>query len=421
MTKQEIFFDDIERMDAQDPLANKQKEFYLPDNKVYLDGNSLGPLPLVAKRRAKEVVDQQWGDDLITSWNRHQWIELPTSVGKKIASLIGANVKPESANQVICCDSVSVNIFKLLATALSINSDRHKILSQSDNFPTDLYMAQGLSQLLGNQRCELVAVDEASIESSIDDSIAVLLLTQINFRTGKVHDIKRITELAHQHGVLVIWDLAHSAGVIPIELDNWNVDFAVGCGYKYFNGGPGAPAFVYAAERHHANMQQPLSGWMGHQSPFEFNANYQSDAGIKQFLCGTPAVVSMSLLDAALDVFNDVTINQIREKSLALSDLFIRLVKQHTCLKSLQLITPLERNNRGSQLAFTHDQAYAICQALIAEGIIADFRAPNILRVGFSPLFLSFKDIYRSVETLNRIISEKIYENEAFQVRQAVT
>lgn len=421
MTKQEIFFDDIERMDAQDPLAKKREEFYLPSNKVYLDGNSLGPLPLAAKQRAKQVVEQQWGDDLITSWNRHQWIELPESVGGKIASLLGANTKQNGANEVICCDSVSVNLFKLLATALSINSDRHKILSQSDNFPTDLYMAQGLSQLLGNQRCELVAVDEDNIESAIDDSIAVLLLTQINFRTGKVHNIKRITELAHQHGVLVIWDLAHSAGVIPIELDNWNVDFAVGCGYKYFNGGPGAPAFIYAAERHHAKMQQPLSGWMGHRSPFDFDANYQSSAGIKQFLCGTPAVISMSVLDAALNVFNDVTIEQVREKSLALSDLFIRLMKQHSALTSLHLITPLDRHERGSQLAFTHEQAYAICQALIAEGIIADFRAPNILRVGFSPLFLSFKDIYHSVETLNQIISEKIYEDKTFQVRQAVT
>jgi kynureninase len=403
-------------LDINDPLGFKRQAFELPQNKVYLDGNSLGPVPKVAKQRARLVVEQQWQNDLITSWNKHQWIDLPETVGEKVAKLIGA-----AEQQVICCDSVSINLFKLIATALKLQQGRHKVISQNDNFPTDLYMAQGLSNLMGKQNCELLALNDSDIEANLDQSVAVLMLTQVNFRTGKVHDIQRITELAHSKGILVIWDLAHSAGAIPIELDQWQVDFAVGCGYKYFNGGPGAPAFVYVNKKHLPHLSQPLSGWMGHKQPFDFGEEYVGHPGIKQFLCGTPGVISMSVLDAALDVFNDISISQIREKSLALSDSFNQLVDTYPALAELNLITPIEHKLRGSQLAYRHKDAYAICQAMIAEGIIADFRAPDILRFGFSPLILRFSDIVKSVDTLNQIVANKIYDQAQFHQRQAVT
>ncbi|TQV77587.1 kynureninase [Aliikangiella marina] len=403
-------------MDAKDPLAAKRAEFYLPENTIYLDGNSLGPMTHAAKDRVNAVMTQQWGDDLITSWNKHQWIDLPEIVGEKIAPIIGAG-----PGQVICCDSVSINLFKVISAALSLNPSRHKVLSQNDNFPTDLYMTQGLENLLGREKCQLVTTKEEDILDSLDESIAVLMLTQVNFRTGRIHDIQSITEKAHQLGILVIWDLAHSAGAIPVKVDEWGVDFAVGCGYKYFNGGPGAPAFVYVAEKHLAALEQPLSGWMGHASPFEFSPDYEKPPSIKQFLCGTPGVVSMSVLDASLDLFTDINIEMIREKSLALTDLFIELVNQEESLNQLEIITPLEHDERGSQIAYCHDDAYAICQALIAEGVIADFRAPNILRFGFSPLFLRYADIEKSVELLIDVVSEKRYDSEQFRSRKAVT
>ncbi|MEE4243761.1 MAG: kynureninase [Kangiellaceae bacterium] len=416
MTKQELFFSDIEAMDKSDPIARKRNAFSLPENTIYLDGNSLGPTPIAAIERAQEVVNNQWRNDLITSWNQHQWIELPTIVGEKIAPLIGADT-----GQVICCDSVSINLFKLMAAGLSLNPGRKVILSQRDNFPTDLYMAQGLESLIGSDKCQLKQVDGDQILEYLDETVAVLMLTQVNFRTGEVHDMAAITQAAHDKGILVIWDLAHSAGVMPIELDSWQVDFAVGCGYKYFNGGPGAPAFVYVAERHQDNLSQPLSGWMGHSKPFDFSPDYQPAQDIKAFLCGTPQVISMSVLDAALDVYNDISIEQIRAKSLAMSDLFMRLVKQYPALRQLDLITPTQHAIRGSQVAYRHEHAYAICQALIAEDIIADFRAPDILRIGFSPLFLTFENIYQSVESLNNIVEHKIYDQPKFHKRQAVT
>jgi kynureninase len=416
MSISSITSSNIENLDANDLLAKKREAFYLPKNKIYLDGNSLGPMTHAAKTRAENVIAEQWGSDLITSWNKHQWIDLPETVGEKIAPLIGA-----AKGQVICCDSVSINLFKVLAAGLSLNPERKKILSQSDNFPTDLYMTQGLQNLLGRERCELVTVTEDAIIESLDDSIAVLMLTQVNFRTGRVLDIKTITKAAKEKGILVVWDLAHSAGAIPVKLDEWQVDFAVGCGYKYFNGGPGAPAFVYVAQRHLQELTQPLSGWMGHRSPFEFSPDYEKPSSIKQFLCGTPGVVSMCVLDESLNLFKDISIEMIRHKSLALTDLFIQLVQQNKCLKDLILITPIDHDLRGSQIAYCHDDAYAICQALIAQGIIADFRAPNILRFGFSALFLRFKDIQSSVTALVDVVKNKKYQQAEFKKRLAVT
>ena len=409
-------FNEIIALDKADTLAHKRDEFDLPADTIYLDGNSLGALPKAVKSRVAEVVSQQWGRHLIRSWNDHQWIDLPTQVGEKIAPIIGAD-----KGQVICCDSISVNLFKLLSSALSLNSERNVVLSTEDNFPTDLYMVQGLSELLGPDLCQLKLVAEQNIEQSLNDSVAVLLLTQVNFRTGKLLDMQKITQLAHEKGILVIWDLAHSAGAIPVELDDCNADFAVGCGYKYLNGGPGSPAFLYVAKRHQAAVKQPLSGWMGHAKPFAFDAKYQGANNINQYLCGTPSVIAMSALDAALDVWQDVDILQIREKSIALADVFIKLVQTHSCLRDLHLCSTENSSQRGSQLAFSHTDAFAICQALIEKGVIADFRAPNILRFGFTPLYTSFEDIYQAVTILAEVVKTQLYTEPRFNLAGKVT
>lgn len=405
MSKQTTL-NDVRILDARDPLAHKRALFDLPEDTIYLDGNSLGCLPHGARVRARDVVEQQWGRDLIKSWNSHGWIDLPIAVGEKVAQLIGA-----APGQTICCDSISVNLFKVLSAAMMMQSGRSVVLSQRDNFPTDLYMAQGFQQLLGAQHCQLVLTDEDAIEASLDDSVAILILTHVNFRSGRIHDMARLTKLAHDKGILVIWDLAHSAGVLPVELDQCKVDFAVGCTYKYLNGGPGAPAFVYVAQKHLASVRQPLSGWMGHKAPFEFSPEYVASDGIEKFLSGTPSVISMSVLDAALDVFDGVSVQQLREKSLALGELFITLTEQARGLSVLKLGSPVNHVERGAQLAWHHPQAFEICQALIANGVIADFRAPDILRLGFSPLYLRYEDIWHSAQVLRKVIEEESWRS----------
>ena len=397
-------------MDAADPLAHKRSAFVVPDNIIYLDGNSLGCLPVAVPQRAQDLIASQWGQDLIKSWNLHRWIELPQITGEKIARLIGA-----APGQTISCDSISVNLFKVLGAALSLQPDRSVVLSQSDNFPTDLYMVQGLSSLIGSQRCELRQVAADDLEQQLNESVAVLMLTHVNFRSGYIHDMQRLTRLAHNKGILVIWDLAHSAGVLPLQLDQCEVDFAVGCTYKYLNAGPGAPAFLYVARKHLARVKQPLSGWMGHQAPFEFSPEYQGAAGITQFLTGTPSVLAMSVLDAALDVFQDVQVHELHRKASSLTQLFVQLAAQTPALSALTLVSPVDPAQRGAQLAWQHPQAYAICQALIADGVIGDFRAPDILRLGFSPLYLRYTDVWHSVHKLADILSKQRYLEPSFQ------
>ena len=408
-------------LDNADALSHKIEEFCLPKDTIYLDGNSLGPLTKNAQLRAQEVVQQQWGQSLIASWNSHDWISLPSIVGNKIAQLVGA-----SANSVVCCDSISVNLFKILSAAVQLQKTekRRLILSQNDNFPTDLYMAQGLSQLLGTNNCELLSVASNEIESTLEakgNDISIMMLSHVNFKNGAIFDIPKLTQLAHSKGVLVVWDLAHSAGILPLDLSAWNVDFAVGCTYKYLNGGPGAPAFIYAAPRLLADLQQPLSGWMGHKSPFAFDHDYDKNTGIEQFLSGTPSIISMSVLDAALDVFNKVSMQAIRNKSLALNEFFQTCIKEFIPQSSLSLACSLDHQTRGSQISFKHEHAYAICQALISHNVIADFRAPNILRLGFSPLFLSFKNAYDAAKVLQDIIESKKFLHTEFQIKHKVT
>jgi len=407
---------DAQAMDAADELAHKRAGFVLPAEVIYLDGNSLGALPKLAQVRAQQVVESEWGQDLIASWNSHDWINLPLTLGEKIARLLGAD-----SGQTLCCDSTSINLFKLLHCALAMQQGRTVVLTQTDNFPADLYIAQGLSNSIGARGCSIRSVEAAEIEQHLQTDVAVLLLTHVHYKNAAKHDMQRLTRLAHAQGILVIWDLAHSAGALPLELDACEVDFAVGCGYKYLNGGPGAPAFLYAATRHHSSIQNPLTGWMGHNAPFDFNPQYEPAAGIRQFLCGTPSIIAMSVLDAALDVFADVDMQTLRRKSLALTNLFVQLVAANPALQDLQLESPSNNEQRGSHLAFTHPDAYAICQALIDHHVICDFRAPSTLRLGFAPLYIRFEDVWNAVAVLTNVMQNKLYQAEKYAKRLQVT
>ncbi|MEM9408247.1 MAG: kynureninase [Acidobacteriota bacterium] len=403
-------------LDRSDPLSAKRAEFEIDDARIYLDGNSLGALPRAAAERLQKTVQEEWGKDLIGSWNEHAWIDLPITVGEKVARLIGA-----AAGQTVVCDSISVNLFKLLSFALSLRPDRTRILSERSNFPTDLYVAQGLQKLLGEGRCEVRTVEKEALENSLDESVAVLMLTHVDFRSGRIHDMAELTRRAHEVGAVVIWDLAHSAGALPVALDDCAVDLAVGCGYKYLNGGPGAPSFVYVASRHQQSAQQPLSGWMGHAAPFAFDPDYRDGEGILRFLCGTPPILSLSALDAALDVFQGVELRALRAKSIGLCEFFLEAVLSSEVLGDFELASPRNAEERGSQIALRHDDAYAICRALLENGVTPDFRAPDLVRFGFAPLYNRYVDVARAVHTLERITSSRLYLEPRFAERTKVT
>ena len=399
-----------------DSLSNLRESFSLPENVIYLNGNSLGPLQFRVKQRLKEVVDIEWGEDLITSWNKHGWMNLPDTVGEKIAPIIGA-----SHGQVVCCDSISINLFKLLASAMQLRPNRTKILSQVDNFPTDLYVAEGLERMLGKSRCTLELCPSEDLTAAMTGEVSILLLSHVNFRDGSILDVADLTRRAHENGILVIWDLAHSAGVLSIALDDWDVDFAVGCGYKFLNGGPGAPSFLYVNRRLHGQFIQPLQGWMGHEKPFQFDQEFVPAAEIRQFVAGTPQILSLVALDSALEIFQDLDIVSLQEKASALSGYFLELVLKESDLDEFQLVSPTDPLKRGAQLSFSHPSAYAISRAWIEEGVIADFRAPNILRVGFSPMILSMKDIDLAVKKLIAVMQSRSFLEEKFQEKQNVT
>jgi kynureninase len=342
-------------------------------------------------------------------------MELPSRVGGRIAPLIGA-----TTGEVVCADSTSINVFKLLAAALKLNPDRSTILSDSGNFPTDLYMAQGLGELIGGAR-RLRVVDEETLVDSIDENTAVVMATHVNYRTGRRHDMQAVTRRAHELGALMLWDLAHSAGAMPIELDAVRADFAVGCGYKYLNGGPGAPAFLYVAERHLDSVRPPLSGWLGHEAPFAFDLEYRPASGIERNRVGTPAILNMAALDAALDVFDGVDMKQVREKSVALAEYFIELVEERCGEFSVELVSPRNASARGSQVSFRHPQAYAVMQALIERGFIGDFRAPDVLRFGFAPLYVRYVDAWDTAAALRDILETGAWDQEKFRVKSRVT
>ena len=424
MTTQE----DCLQRDVQDPLRDLRDQFNLPADTIYLDGNSLGVMPRSAPGRVAQVVTQEWGTDLIQSWNKHGWFQLPQKVGDKIARLIGAG-----PGEVVATDSTSVNLFKVLTAAMNMAAadapQRKRIVSERSNFPTDLYIAEALCKQHG---MELVLVEPEEIADSLTADVAILMLTHVNYRTGAMHNMHAVTAAAHAQGILTVWDLAHSAGAVPVNLKAANADFSVGCGYKYLNGGPGAPAFVWVNPQHADRFWQPLAGWWGHATPFEFTPDYRPAPGITRYQCGTQPMISLAALECGVDTLLGAEpfggMAALRAKSLALTDLFIQLVEERCTGHGLGLATPREHVQRGSQVCLTRDEgAYAIVQALIARGVIGDYRAgdggrhKDILRFGFTPLYIGFVDVWNAVEHLKQVLESGEWQRPEFNRKHAVT
>ena len=398
-------------LDAGDPLKEFRERFDVPEGVIYLDGNSLGCLPKGTPARLEQVVREEWGRDLIRSWNSAGWIDLSSKIGTKIAPLIGAQ-----AEEVIASDSTSINLFKLISAALAMRPGRKVVLSEPGNFPTDLYMIEGLErQGLAERR---LAPREALV-NALDGDVALLLLTHTHYKTGELFDMAALTHAAHEAGALVLWDLSHSGGALPVDLNGCEADFAVGCGYKYFNGGPGAPAYAFVAERHLKAARQPLTGWMGHAAPFAFSDDYEAAPGVEKLLCGTPPILGLAALEVGVDLVAEIGVDRLYEKSQALSEFFRRCLSERSV--ALDLVSPTDPDARGSQLSFRHEEAYAICQALIARGVIGDFRDPDILRFGFAPAYLCFEDMAEAARHLAEVLETGEWQREEFRERAAVT
>ncbi|AUX68336.1 kynureninase [Porphyrobacter sp. HT-58-2] len=397
--------------DAADPLASFRDRFILPEGVIYLDGNSLGALPKATPDRVQAMVEREWGEGLIRSWNSAGWFEMAGRVGAKIAPLIGA-----APHEVIACDSTSVNLFKLIAAALKMRPGRKVVLSEPGNFPTDLYMIAGLeAQGLAERRL----AERERLFEAIDGDVALLMLTHAHYKTGALHDMAALTRAAHEAGALVLWDLSHSTGALPVDLNGVGADFAVGCGYKYLCGGPGAPAFAFVAERHLADLQQPLTGWFGHAAPFAFSDDYAGAPGIDRLQCGTPPILGLAALEVGVDLIAEIGVGRLYGKSQALSEFFLESLMAHDV--TLELVSPPSTAERGSQLSFRHPEAYAICQALIARGVIGDFRAPDVLRLGFAPAYLSFTDMAAAARHVAEVLASGEWQHPEFRERAAVT
>ncbi len=405
----------LEALDRDDPLAGFRDQFYLREGLVYLDGNSLGALPRRTMPRLEQVAAQEWGEGLITSWLGAEWITAPRRVGDKIARLLGAE-----PGEVIVADSTSINLFKALTAALSLRPDRSVILSETGNFPTDLYMMQGISAFSGGRvRAEAVAGEE--VLERLGDAVAVLLLTQVHYKTGVVRDMAEVTRRAHEAGVLVVWDLSHSAGAIPVDLNGAGADFAVGCGYKFLNGGPGAPAYIFAAGRHQAAAMPVLSGWMGHAAPFAFEDGYRAADGIERFLCGTPPILSMAALECGVDLMAEADMAAVRAKSLQLGRVFMDLMDEHCGAFGFALVSPREDARRGSHVSYAHPHSYGMMQALKERGVIGDFRDPDVLRFGLTPLTLRHADMLEAVLKIRDVCETQAWDDPRWAVRAAVT
>lgn len=402
-------------LDAADPLGHFRERFIVPEGVIYLDGNSLGCLPRATLARVQHVIGSEWGEGLIRSWNSANWFDMASRVGGKIAPLVGAQ-----PHEVIACDSTSINLFKLIAAALDMqrkqNAGRTVILSEPGNFPTDLYMIAGLErQGLAERR--LAA--RAELTDALDDNVALLMLTHAHYKTGELFDMAALTKAAHEAGALVLWDLSHSTGALPVDLNAANADFAVGCGYKYLCGGPGAPAFAFVAERHLDDIAQPLTGWFGHAAPFAFTDDYAAAPGIEQLQCGTPPVLGLAALEVGVDLTAEIGVGRLHQKSRALSEFFLECLAAHGL--ELDLVSPPDSADRGSQLSFRHEQAYAICQALIARGVVGDFRDPDILRLGFAPAYLRFADMAAAARHLAEVLKTGEWQRDEYGRRAAVT
>ncbi len=413
---------DCRALDAQDPLRTLRDLFSIPPGVIYLDGNSLGVMPKAAPTRVAAAVTQEWGTGLIRSWNNAGWFQLPQMLGDKIAQLVGAR-----PGEVVATDSTSINLYKVLSAALNIAAQdapqRKLIVSERSNFPTDLYIAEALCKERG-LRLQLVEPEE--IAAALTPDVAVLMLTHVNYRTGAMHDMAAVTAAAHAAGALTVWDLAHSAGAVPVDLNASDADFSIGCGYKYLNGGPGAPAFVWVNPRHAERFWQPLAGWWGHAAPFEFTPDYRPAPGITRYLCGTQPILSMTALDCGLDTVLAAQplggMAALRAKSLALTDLFMALVEERCAGHGLRMVTPRPHRQRGSQVCIARDEgAYAMVQALIARGVIGDYRAPDILRFGFTPLYIGFEEVWNAVEQLRQVLDSGEWQRPEFNHKHAVT
>jgi len=402
--------------DAADALAPLRGLFDLPDGVIYLDGNSLGARPKSALPRAQQVIAAEWGTDLIRSWNSAGWFELPRRLGNRLAPFIGAR-----DGEVVVTDTTSLNLFKALAAAVHLqkSSARRVIVTERANFPTDIYMAQGLSSWLDDGYTVKLVDSPEELPAAIDADTAVVMLTHVNYRTGYQHDMAALTAHAHAQGALAIWDLAHSAGAVPVDLHGANADFAVGCTYKYLNGGPGAPAFIWVPQRHQAQFSHPLTGWWGHAAPFAMAPDYAPVEGIGRALCGTQPIVSLALVECGLEILEQSSMSALRAKSLALTDLFIELVESRCAAHPLTLATPREHARRGSHVSFAHPHGYAVMHALIERGVIGDYREPALMRFGFTPLYTSFTDVWDAVEILRDILDREAYDRHA--ARGAVT
>ncbi len=398
-------------MDLADPLAACRSRFRLPEGVIYLDGNSLGALPNGVPARVSRLIEQEWGEGLIASWNTAGWIDLPQQVAGKIAPLIGAE-----AAEVMVADSTSVNLFKLLVAAARLRPERRVLVIEPSTFPTDGYIASSVARLLG---LELRWCEPGDPLAAVDERTAVLALTHVDFRTGRMYDLSAVTRGARAAGALMLWDLCHSAGAVPVDLRAAGADLAVGCTYKYLNGGPGAPAYVFVAERHSGQIDQPVPGWMGHAAPFAMEREYRPAPGAASMAAGSPGIVSLAALDAALDVFADIEPAQVRAKSLGLTGLFMQLVQRAGV--GLETVTPDDEEARGSQVSVRHPQAYEVVQALIARGVIGDFRTPDLARFGFAPLYTRFVDVFDAVEALELVLARREWDDGRYALRSKVT
>ncbi|MEZ0465218.1 kynureninase [Phaeobacter sp. SYSU ZJ3003] len=394
-------------------FAATKAMFDLPEGVIYLDGNSLGPLPSAAKDRVANMMTEEWGKMLITGWNNAGWMQKSTAVGNRIARLIGAE-----ENHVIMGDTLSIKVYQAVASALEMNPSRKVVLSDNGNFPSDLYIVQGLLKSLGAEY-ELRVVDPEAVAENITDDVAVLMLTEVDYRTGRKHDMKTLTAKAHEAGALTVWDLAHSAGALPVDLAGCKADFAVGCTYKYLNSGPGGPAFIYVAPRHAEVARPALSGWLGHEAPFAFDLDYRPGRGIERMRVGTPPVIQLTSLEAAMDIWDQVDMQDLRAKSIELCDLFIAEIE--AACPELELASPRDGNQRGSQVSFRFREGYAAMQALIERGVIGDFRAPDIMRFGFTPLYIDADDVRAAVAIVKDVMTNDLWDNEAYKQRAAVT
>jgi len=407
-------------LDAQDPLAPLRNQFALPAGVIYLDGNSLGARPVAALARAQAVIAEEWGNGLIRSWNSAGWADLSQRLGNRLAPLIGAR-----DGEVVITDTTSINLFKVLSAALTVQRERAPsrkvIVSEASNFPTDLYIAEGLTELLQQGYSLRLVNSPDELPQAIDQDTAVVMLTHVNYKTGYMYDMQAQTALSHECGALAIWDLAHSAGAVPIDLHQAGADYAIGCTYKYLNGGPGSQAFVWVNPALVDAVTQPLSGWFGHTRQFAMESRYAPSQGIARYLCGTQSITSLAMVECGLDIFAQTDMASLRSKSLALTDLFIALVETRCAAHELTLITPREHARRGSHVSFEHPEGYAVIQALIARGVIGDYREPRIMRFGFTPLYTSFTEVWDAVEILGEILDQKTWDQPQFKVRHSVT